>query len=644
MLLPSNTKIFGRPNKPSSHYLFALDPKAEAYQQFTDLDGKTTLVELRAKTSHQTVLPPSVHASGDTLAWANDFPLVFAELEALQILVRSVAIATLLARHWPSGSRHAAAGHVAGLLFRLKFPPADIPRIVRAIAVAAKDEEPSDRERAARDTVEKLGRGESRVTGGPALAKLLGTSGVDILSRINTWCDRDDYTEVDKLNASHFVVQIGKDMVVGTEYDDAPVTFLSFHGFNQRYYNRYVGKTKLGEFWLAHANRRENRKVVFAPPPLKSHPLDYNLWKGFTCDPLETWTRAPIERYLMHIFEVIASGKQEHYDYILDLLAETAQHPGRPTGKVLAMRGAQGTGKSLFMTAFGSLFGRHYAVVSNRQHVIGNFNAHLSGKVVVFADEALWGGDRQNVGTWKRLVTEKTVMIERKGIDAIEEPNCIHLFLASNEDWMAPAGERERRLVIVDVNETERTHAHYEALAAEIEHPLFKPTLLTMLLTRDVSAGRWRGGLDTRALREQQDYSGGPVQQWWALKLADGYVGTADGRWPDFIVLQDVYVNFVEEMKELGRHNNLGTRTLFARKLHKYLPPGTEYCVRMVDIAAPGDYVRTRRVPRRGAVLPGLHECRRYFDSVLKSNETWLSPSAEDAELPLEVRPDGGPF
>lgn len=43
----------------------------------------------------------------------------------------------------------------------------------------------------------------------------------------------------------------------------------------------------------------------------------------------------------------------------------------------------------------------------------------------MFADETLWAGDKRSVGALKRLITEPTLTIERKGIDAVQEKNCV---------------------------------------------------------------------------------------------------------------------------------------------------------------------------------------------------------------------------
>ena len=71
---------------------------------------------------------------------------------------------------------------------------------------------------------------------------------------------------------------------------------------------------------------------------------------------------------------------------------------------------------------------------------------------------------------FKRLITEPTLMIERKGIDAQTVDNFTHLILATNNDWSFPAGMDERRVFALQVSDARKGHyAYFGALAAEIE-------------------------------------------------------------------------------------------------------------------------------------------------------------------------------
>ena len=62
--LPSTGFIHGRPSRPRSHYWYTGTPLPE-HRQF-EFDGEM-LVELRVV--GQTVVPPSIHPTGEQLAW-----------------------------------------------------------------------------------------------------------------------------------------------------------------------------------------------------------------------------------------------------------------------------------------------------------------------------------------------------------------------------------------------------------------------------------------------------------------------------------------------------------------------------------------------------------------------------------------------
>jgi Bifunctional DNA primase/polymerase, N-terminal len=106
------TWTFGRPSKPRSHWLFLVEGGC-AYRKFLDRpDAKgerDTLLELRSGKAGdkalQTVFPPSVHPSGEPVAWSHDCggtdaPRVLAETE-LVALVEELHAAVVLRRHVP---------------------------------------------------------------------------------------------------------------------------------------------------------------------------------------------------------------------------------------------------------------------------------------------------------------------------------------------------------------------------------------------------------------------------------------------------------------------------------------------------------------------------------------------------------------
>ena len=83
------------------------------------------------------------------------------------------------------------------------------------------------------------------------------------------------------------------------------------------------------------------------------------------------------------------------------------QNPAEKPGVAIALlSNAQGVGKSRFVDYVGNLLGSHFTTVTHVRHLHGHFNAHLQKAIFVFADEAVWGGDREAESKLKEMITE----------------------------------------------------------------------------------------------------------------------------------------------------------------------------------------------------------------------------------------------
>lgn len=622
--------IHGRAGKRASHWWYQCTGIPTS--SYKDLDG-TMLVEIRS-TGGQTAVPPSRHASGDVVEWERDGAAAVLPPEELLRAVRAVAIAALFARHWPEGSRHNGATHLAGFLLRVGFDGPWTARIIGCAAEIAGDDEVADRVRAAKDTAKKHANG-GKTTGAPKLAEVFGR-GDELAARVYQWIGREGDEILERLNARHFVAELGSDTVVGCEVEGAPTSFLDFDQFRRRYYAQKVGKQRLGEWWLSHPQQRRFRQVVFAPPPRKCHPEDYNTWKGFTVDPDPLpHPGQRCTRFLRHLCDVICDDQQSHFEYLLDILALTVQRPGVPTGVAVVMRGDPGAGKGTVVELFGSLFGIHYIQVDKQTHVTGRFNQHLSGKVVLFADEAVWAGNKQDLGALRRLVTERTLTIERKYLDAVAEPNCIHLWMATNEEWVWPASLRERRGFILDVSKHEfQTQDYFNRLYQEWENEGGAAAFLAFCLQRKVPHDRLGTLPITSALQDQQKLSLDPLYQWWLEKLMQGDMGDGTG-WPSFVSSYFLYQDYLVVTDQTGARQRRQTEMALADRLKNLLPISASKVRRRCTVnIARGGTPQLVSMLKWGWLLPSLGECRRFFDHLTGGMYDWPQADETPAALP----------
>jgi hypothetical protein len=309
-------------------------------------------------------------------------------------------------------------------------------------------------------------------------------------------------------------------------------TFLRFSDFRNFYLNRRVqietqNGTKwvdLGSWWLEHSHRRQYAGVIFRPAgaPIINNRL--NLWTGWGVKPKQgDWSLLR-----KHIREVLAAGDQRIYEYILNWLAWAVQHPGEQAEVALVFIGERGTGKGTLGKAMSKIFGQHALHLSSPEHLTGRFNAHLRWCCFLFADEAYGPKDKSAEGVLKRLITEDTLTIEQKGRDPIEVPNLLHAMMASNNDWVVPAGAHERRFMVQKVSEAHRQDpAWFGPLYKQMREGGYEAMLFDLLARK---LGDWhpRDIVHTEALTGQQEESLSPLDEWWLELLQTGVLAGAD--------------------------------------------------------------------------------------------------------------------
>jgi len=127
--MPPTKGVFGREGNPRSHYTYITLPFAQT-RKFSDPVSKKSgkramLLELRSD-GHQTVFPPSVHETGESIRFEDhgdenglDVPEI--EVDVLYAAVSKLAAAALIGRYWSAGARHESAMALAGMLCRIKW-------------------------------------------------------------------------------------------------------------------------------------------------------------------------------------------------------------------------------------------------------------------------------------------------------------------------------------------------------------------------------------------------------------------------------------------------------------------------------------------------------------------------------------------
>lgn len=194
--LPPTPMIHGRLSRSSSHFWYQVKdlenlPDTRRYKM---PDGSVS-VELRS-TGGQTVIPPTVHPSGETYQWelepfGGEIGPYQIDGRKLAIQVAMLGLAAVVLENFPrKGSRHEAYLNLAGGFLRFgegvhPYWERNLPVLIAAIADASHDEEgASQRVHEVMDsTVRKLNEGR-KVGGFPKLAEIIGEDHAEMIRRM----------------------------------------------------------------------------------------------------------------------------------------------------------------------------------------------------------------------------------------------------------------------------------------------------------------------------------------------------------------------------------------------------------------------------------------------------------------------------
>lgn len=405
------------------------------------------------------------------------------------------------------------------------------------------------------------------------------------------------------------------------------LTMQSFEDFRNRYMADKVQTgvnpksqepvfQQMGQWWLQNPNRRQFEALVFVPG--REVPGSYNLWQGFDC---QARPGDKHEGFLRHIRETVCQDEPVYFNYLVKWMARAVQYPATQGEVAIVFRGDQGVGKGAVAREFGKLWGRHFLQISDPKHLVGSFNAHLRDAVVVFADEAFYAGDKKHESILKTLITEDLLAIEGKGRDMETGRNYVHLMMASNHNWVVPAGLNERRYCVLDVLPTRMRDRNYWPEFFKAMDEGGRENLLHYLLTLDLTGFEVRDVPQTEGLREQKLLSFSTEQEWWYQKLENGALTRGHIRWTAPIFKDTIVDDYLLYAQKLGV-NKRATATAIGRFLHTVTPTGWPKSRQMTKQYETKE--GHRMLERQYAYeFPPLDECRKLWDEKFSGPYPW---------------------
>jgi hypothetical protein len=479
--------------------------------------------------------------------------------------VRLAIAASILAPHWIAGTRNDLSLALAGCLWRIRastraaygLEPSeehdesifileedDAAGIFNCVMAIAGDETEDKRSRLLnlRNTWKKLdGEAGAKVTGGKVLAEMVGEPIGPRLVRAlyRLLSDSDAAEQIEKL-AEQFYMWYGPGVILDLD--------LVAEGVGQPWMTRMQAMSSLGGKNIMIGDKKVKVvDILFGSTVIQRiHGLTFdpsttdlvvlnetgrsviNQWKGWGTEPCAQMVQDnEVEPFLSYVLEVICDNDDARYRWVLSWLADILQRPAEKPGTSLVLVGVQGAGKTfLGEHIMGRIIGStHYTQLKDIAKLTDKFNTIIDNKIFVQCDEAVHSYQRDVASRLKSIITDRTVTIEPKGINAYSKPNHMHVLFTSNEETKAlfiDPSPHERRFTVIKVSDKYARDMEYWSYM-HIWVPASLPKIMRWLLDYKYDRRFISRPIDTDAKRHIQRDGVDLEVSWIVSRLGMGF-------------------------------------------------------------------------------------------------------------------------
>ncbi|AHA46235.1 D5-like helicase-primase [Insectomime virus] len=299
-------------------------------------------------------------------------------------------------------------------------------------------------------------------------------------------------------------------------------------------------------------------------------PVDYiNTFEGFSTQPVDSEVDVDkIQPLLEHIREIWADGSEENFKYILSWLSTIVKYPREKTGIALViLSDAQGAGKGV-VTDFllDKVFGRKLGTcIGDLERVVHRFNSVLNNRLLVVLDEvrAVDASEyHKSFDVIKHLITEKTVLIEKKGMETTEEKSFVNFLLTTNNSFAVKVEQSDRRYAMFRCNDKRANDFEYfSKLCKSLDHVCASNFIKFLLDFEGVNIKK----IPETALKEECRNSSKSQTQLFLEEFPEHEFEKDEEGW---ILASEIYQVFVFWSQQNG-YRNIPNSSVFGRTIGK---------------------------------------------------------------------------
>lgn len=321
--------------------------------------------------------------------------------------------------------------------------------------------------------------------------------------------NKELYVVLENMNKKHAILShTGQIKVMGTEAtrnsNHKEYVFPSTDDFKKRYKNeRYfvrkfdakgkpiLAEMDIGTAWELWEHRRQYDGIDFHPYDDRSSRYDddivWDYWDDWDSATKENgWVGEKVKRGLSKFMDigvlnnlstitqdtdalegcnlwvhnvrenVLGNYKGENharfFHYLICWCSRTLTHHGKDRAKIVpVLKGNQGTGKGMFASRYGELFGKHFLHIMNSNQIGQRFNMQMMDALLVYVNEAVFAGSQVIRTLLKGLITEDEIQLEQKYLPSFMGKSHMRFIYSSNEDWVVPIEWDNRRYWMLEV-------------------------------------------------------------------------------------------------------------------------------------------------------------------------------------------------
>lgn len=280
-----------------------------------------------------------------------------------------------------------------------------------------------------------------------------------------------------------------------------------------------TGAKKIESFysnWAKDPEKRGYSRIGFYPDESKCPIGEFNSFCPAKASLLDE-SDVDLQPILDHI-NIMANHDEASAKFLLQFLAQIVQQPAILPGIAILLYSEEGAGKDILIDWFGDyILGSHqYYKVGDICNAFKGFNKLMSGKLLLHADEVCKQTlTKAKMEDWKRLITNGTITIEKKGVDSTSERSfCRSIATTNNLDSLKVSGTDRRFVVFHSSSEKRKDKMYFDTLYAFLQKEEVQSSFYKYLMDVDISDFHHTKRPETEMYKEMKQNSIDKVLIW----------------------------------------------------------------------------------------------------------------------------------